>query len=98
MEHLRKSGGSGDRPIGGAVGGILFHQPGKGFALDIPAGYGSQKLGVRRQNGASVYIEQETDFLQRSRGSLNSFATRRKFPLRLIRNRPLRAIDHEYFH
>jgi len=37
----------------------------KGFALDIPSGYGSQKSGVRSQNGGGVRAEKPADFFQR---------------------------------
>ena len=36
----------------------------KGFALDIPAGYGSQKSGARSQNGGGVRAQEPTDFFQ----------------------------------
>jgi endothelin-converting enzyme/putative endopeptidase len=39
-------------------------QLGKGFALDIPAGYGSQESGVRSQNGTRIGVEQTADFFQ----------------------------------
>jgi hypothetical protein len=40
-------------------------QLGKGFALDIPAGYGSQKSGARSQNGPHTRVEQAADFVKR---------------------------------
>jgi len=41
-----------------------FDKLAKGFALDIPAGYGGQKSGARSQNGGGVRAEEPTDFFQ----------------------------------
>src|SRR5438093_13784976 len=36
----------------------------KGFALDIPSGYGSQKSGARSQNGPCVGVQQTAGFFE----------------------------------
>src|SRR5438445_104709 len=38
----------------------------QGFALDIPAGYGSQNSGVRSPNSRRIGVEQTADFFQRT--------------------------------
>jgi len=45
---------------------VVYHvyQLGKDFALDIPAGYGSQQSGFRSQNGRRISVEQAADFFQ----------------------------------
>src|SRR6516164_9754893 len=59
--HLDPPEGSPD-----SLGGVMRRsvQLAKGFALDIPSGYGSQESGARSQKGARVRVQQTTDFFK----------------------------------